>query len=125
MKDMFFSLHGWYMPEKKMLHIDLKNLLFHQLNSSPKALKFYLPSQLRLSGCEPMVVGTSLNFDRAGRSSSISEIHGAEDFSDSVAFFRTLRALMHTISYVTIAEPKFLPFNVGMTLLTKCLCGCQ
>ena len=40
-------------------------------------------------------------------------MHGAEDFSDSVAFFRTIRTLMNTISYVTIAEPKFLPYNVG------------
>ena len=113
LREMFFSLHGWYMSEKRLLNTDLVDQLFHQLASSPKTLKFYLPSQLRLAGFGPLVVGTSLNFNKDGSASGVSEIHAPEDFSDSIGFYRTIRAFLHTISYVTIAEPSFLPYNIG------------
>ena len=113
LRDMFFQKHGWHIVEKKLPCTDLINQLFHQLTSTPKALKFYLPSQLRLAGSGPLVVGTSLNFNRDGSATGLSEIHAPEDFSDSIAFYRTIRAFFHTISYVTIADPKFLPYNIG------------
>ena len=113
MRTLFFNRHGWYASEKKMLNSDLVDNLFHQLSSRPRTLRFYLPAQLRLAGAGPLVVGTSLNFNKDGTSTGLSEIHAPEDFSDSVAFYRTLRALFHTISYVTIADPTFLPYHIG------------
>ena len=113
MRTLFYGLHGWYASEKKLLNSDLVDNLYHQLSSRPRTLKFYLPAQLRLAGSAPLSVGTSLNFNKDGQTTGLSEIHAPEDFSDSVALYRTLRALFHTISYVTIADPTFLPYNIG------------
>ena len=92
---------------------------FHQYNSKPKTLKFYFPTQLRLSSSNADVIGHSLNI--IGNSLTATDIVAPEDFGDCVALYRTLRAYFNTLSYISIATPEWFPWHVGEDLADQLL----
>jgi hypothetical protein len=116
LKERFVNRHGFMVTTKRLLASELTSLIFHQYHSSPRMLKFYLPGQLRLSTSAAVVVGTTLNFNAEGTQCKQANILAPEDFGDCVVFYKTLRALFNTISYVSIADPSWFPWHVGEDL---------
>ena len=116
---LFFKRHGFNISSKRLLNDELVKKTFHQFMANPKTLKFYFPSQLRLSSSSAEVIGTSLNI--IGNSMSASEIVAPEDFGDCVSLYRTLRAYFNTLSYISIATPDWFPWHVGEDLADQML----
>ena len=78
-----------------MLSDDLVKKTYHQFNTNPKSLKFYLPSQLRVSTTSGDVIGTTFNV--SGGKVTTANVVAAEDFTDCVQFYLALRAYFQHI----------------------------
>ena len=85
LQDMFRRRHSFVLPSKRMLSDELVKAMYHQYHSRPKRLKFYLPSQLRLTTSSPESIGTSINI--LDGKFTTSPIVAGEDFSDNIQLF--------------------------------------
>ena len=60
--DHFTNKHGFMVTTRRLLCTELVNKIFHQYHARPRAMKMYLPLQLRLSTSAAIAIGTSRTF---------------------------------------------------------------
>ena len=107
----FDNEHRFRIPAKRLLDETLLGRLLKETTANPKRLRFIPPEQLRLSTSASLPVASTLSLYNGNLATS--EIMGPEDCRDSIELFRRIRALVNSLSLVTIHTPDWLPYMAG------------
>ena len=106
-------------PAKRLLDDALLGRILRELRANPKRLRFIPAEQLRLSTSSALPVGSTLTMLNGALATN--DIMGPEDPRDGIELFRRIRALMNSLTLVTIDTPDWLPYMVGDQFADKCL----
>ena len=108
---MFDRCHGFRVPSRRLLDDALLGRLLREFTAVPKRLRFIPPEHLRLAGTIAIPVGSTLSLFNGNLSSH--DVLAPEDYRDNVELFKRIRALLNSLSLVTISDPTWLPFMTG------------
>lgn len=119
--DAFKNRHRFGMPGRRLLSEALQGKLLAQYNTRPKTFAVILPELLRIrSGVENTPAGHSLHFMPGQQATSSSDAL-PEEVTDAVILWKRLRALVCTLSFISIQSPNWLEYDVADEFADKCL----
>ena len=118
--DAFFRRHSFKLSSRRLLSDIQQGKLLVQFGTLPKTFVVILPESLHIrSAVGKQAMGTTLNVV-PGQDIKAEEVY-AELVCDSIELWRRIRALVNTLSFVSIQHPDWLPYQIGDDFCDKLL----
>jgi hypothetical protein len=113
-KDAWFLRHNFNLPNTLLLISQLQARLHRELLGTPRALSIILPSTMRTLSCTDPGSKQVLVKTAAGQLETQTEVN--DQIRGLNELYQRLRAFLFTVSYVTISEPTWFPYQSALNM---------
>ena len=113
-KDAWFLRHNFNLPNTLLLISQLQARLHRELLGTPRQLSIILPSTMRTLSCTDPGSKQVLVKTAAGQLETQTEVD--DQIRGLNELYQRLRAFLFTVSYVTISEPTWFPYQSALNM---------